>query len=177
MAGVILGALVVISLGVLVWMVSLLVGDLSAATFIPTPTEHMDKALELLNMKPGGAFVDLGSGDGKLVIEAARKYQVQAVGYEISPLLVIYSRLMAKLRDVPNAKFSGKNFWKADLAKFDYIYCYLYPPAMKKLAPKLDKELKKGTVVISKAFEMKEWKDKLVKKVDLGGKVLWVYRV
>lgn len=174
--GVLIAGLIV-STGVLVWICALLIGDISAAVYIPTPDEHMNEALAELNMKPGKTFVDLGSGDGKLVMAAAQRYKVRSVGYEINPLLVIYSRLAAGIKKVHGAVFREKSFWAADLSEFNYVYAYLYPPAMKKLAVKLEKELRKGSTVVSKAFEIKEWKDKLVKKRMVGEKVLWVYRI
>jgi hypothetical protein len=174
---IILLVFLIISVVVLIWIVSLLIGDLSAATYVPTPTKDLNIALAELQMKPGKKFVDLGSGDGKIVMAAAKDYKVLAVGYEINPLLVLYSKIAAKTGKVAGAVFRGRSFWDANLGEFDYMYCYLYPPAMRRLAPKLEKELKSGTMVVSKAFEMKSWKNKLVKKVDMNGKILWVYRV
>ena len=127
------------------------------AIYLPTQKRTVKKMVELANIKPAEIAVDLGSGDGRLVIALA-KAGAKAHGYEINPLLV----LLAK-RNIRKAKLEGrafihfKNFWKEDFSRFDVVTIFGIGYAMESLERKLKKELKNGARVVSNAFPFPNW--------------------
>src|SRR6185295_3719078 len=110
--------------GVLVsWLMTVRVGSIHAdypeeIPFVPTPIEVVDKMLELAEVKKGDVVYDLGSGDGRIVIRAAKKYGVRAVGIEMDSLLLDKSRKDAKAAGVSHlVQFRAEDAMKADLSK------------------------------------------------------------
>lgn len=122
--------------------------------------------VEISKVKKGDTSVDLGSGDGRTVIAFAKK-GIMAVGFEINPFLVLYSRRrIKKLGLEKNAKIYWKNFWKANFSKFSIITTFQYFTVSKKLEEKVLRECKKGTRVVSHYWKfpnlnIKEEKDKI----------------
>jgi len=127
------------------------------AIYLPTSKRTVKKMVELANIKPGEIAVDLGSGDGRLVIALA-KAGAEAHGYEINPLLVFLAR-----RNIRKARFKGKafihfkNFWKEDFSQFDIVTIFGIGYAMESLEQKLKKELKIGARVVSNTFPFPNW--------------------
>lgn len=133
----------------------------SDAPFVPTKKERIKKLLELLSLK-GKAFYELGSGDGRIVIEAA-KMGAKAVGIEQSFLRVFYSKI--KSASVKNAHFIRRrtsfihgNIFNLDYSNADVVFIFLLPKGVEKLEEKLKKELKKGSLVVTQTFHFKNWK-------------------
>ena len=98
-------------------------------------------------------FIDLGSGDGRVVIDFARA-GFESYGVEINPLLVLWSKLKINRRSLKNAKIKWGNLWKTDLSGFDVIFIFQYKTANKMLARKFKKELKSGAIIISTGFPL-----------------------
>lgn len=113
--------------------------------------------LELAKIKLNDKVYELGCGRGRLLILADKKYQAQTIGFEISPWPYFLARLNIFLKK-SQAKVLFKNFFKADLSKADIIFCYLMPEVNEKLKPKLERELKPGTRIVSYAFSFQGWK-------------------
>lgn len=125
--------------------------------YVPTPQEVVDAMLEMGAVGPGDRVLDLGSGDGRIVISAAKR-GAQAVGIEIDPELVEQSRANAKEAGVEDlAEIRQANIFETDLSQADVITMYLLPSLNMKLRPKL-LELKPGTRVVTHAFAMEDWK-------------------
>ena len=124
----------------------------SDAPFIPTKISRIKKLLKQVPLK-NKTFYELGSGDGRVVIEAA-KIGAIAYGIEQSLLRVLYSRFKA----TKNAHFIHGDIFKQDLSKADVVFIFLLPKGVEKLKPKLKKELKKGTIIITQTFHFKDWK-------------------
>ncbi len=123
------------------------------APFVPMSLKKVKKMLKLANPKPGEIFYDIGSGDGRALIEAAQKYNVQAIGIEINPVLVWLSvRKIRKLGLEDKIKIEQGNFFKKDFSDADIIFTYLLQPAMSVLEKKFLSELKQGTRLVSLAF-------------------------
>jgi len=162
--------ILILSVGVLGWIAYTIAGDLWAAPFVPTPLDEVEKILEMMQIPKGITFWDLGSGDGRLVIEAARKYGAAATGFEIHPGLVWWSRIRAAILKLKNAKFVRRNFFREDAGTADYIYFYLYPRAGLKLGQKFENECRPGTVIVSKTFAISGWERKLVKTEEIDGR-------
>lgn len=127
------------------------------APYAPIGKKRMDTMFELLNPKKGKLLVDLGSGDGRIVIEAAKRRLV-GNGMEINPLLVAVAKAKIKKQKISNANIFLCDFWQKNLAEFDYITVYGTTPMMGALEKKLLKELKKGAKVVSNHFRFPNWK-------------------
>jgi protein-L-isoaspartate O-methyltransferase len=127
------------------------------AIYLPTQKRTVKKMIELADIKPGEIAVDLGSGDGRLVIALA-KAGAEAHGYEINPLLVLLAR-----RNIRRARLKGrafihfKNLWKEDFSQFDVVTIFGIGYAMEPLEQKLKKELKNGARIVSNAFPFPNW--------------------
>jgi hypothetical protein len=122
------------------------------AVFVPTPPDVVERMLELAQVKKTDLVVDLGSGDGRIVLLAASKYGAQAVGYEIDPILVEKSRqkiLASQLKDL--VRVEREDFFKVDLEKADVVALYLPARIMDRLLPQL-KRLKPGARIVSHEF-------------------------
>lgn len=123
------------------------------APFVPASLKNVKRMIELANLKPGEIIYDLGSGDGRLIIEAAKNYKAKAVGIEINPLLVYFSRWkIKKLGLQDNISVYQGNFFKKNFSDADVITLYLSQPALKHLEKKFLSELKPGTRIVSLSF-------------------------
>jgi len=130
---------------------------LRGAPYVASSDEKVEKAITLAGVAPGMKVVDLGSGDGRVVIELAKRGCV-AYGYEINPFLVLRSRYRIKKAGLQGKAFvCWKNFWKKDLSSFDLIFVYGISPIMKGLDKKLRRELKPGTKIISVTYPLPNW--------------------
>jgi hypothetical protein len=113
---------------------------------------------ERLPLDAGGTVYELGSGWGHLALALAGRFPDRAVvGYELSPLPWLVSRLWARLRPRANLALRRADFMAADLSDAALVVCYLYPGAMRRLRGKLERELPAGAMVISNAFLVPGW--------------------
>lgn len=123
------------------------------APFVPAPIEKVRKMLELAGPKQGEILYDLGSGDGRILIEAARKYDVKCRGIELNPVLARMSaRRIAKLGLRDKIRIYQGNFFKKDFSDADIVLIYLFQPTMAPLERKFLSELKPGARIVSLAF-------------------------
>lgn len=127
------------------------------ALFTATHRSKIKKILETVTMEPGQILYDLGCGDGRFLIEAARRYKVKAIGFEINPWAYLISRFRIGSWK-SNVDIYFQDFWKVDLSNADVVFCYLFPDVMERLREKLSKELKTGAKVISCNFEIPGWR-------------------
>jgi len=126
--------------------------------FVPSSNKRMQVMIRLANIKPTDRVVDLGSGEGKFLVEAIRAGAQSAEGYEIHPGLVVYSRLRAKKNKMQNKiRIHQQSFWKADVSNATIVFLYQLPDSMQKLQDKLQKELPIGARVISNTFSFPTW--------------------
>jgi precorrin-6B methylase 2 len=135
--------------------------------FVPTPEEVVDKMLELAKVKEGDVVYDLGCGDGRIVIAAAKKYKAKAIGYDIDPERVKDSKENVKKAGAAVEKLvtiEQKDIFTLDLSGANVITLYLLPELNVKLIPQLEK-LKPGSRIVSHAFDMKGVKPKEVVQV------------
>jgi SAM-dependent methyltransferase len=122
--------------------------------YLPTPQPVVEKMLELAKVKKTDLVYDLGCGDGRFVVTAAKKYGCKAVGYDIDPNRVIESRENVKLNNLTNlVQIEQKDIFTLDLSKANVITLYLLPRLNVQLIPQLEK-LKPGSRIVSHDFDM-----------------------
>jgi ubiquinone/menaquinone biosynthesis C-methylase UbiE len=127
--------------------------------YVPTPQAVVDAMLDLAGVKDTDVVYDLGSGDGRIVITAARKYGARGVGIEIDPALVKTATDNAAAAGVSDrVRFVTQNLFSADISQASVVTLYLLQSINERLRPKLVRDLKPGTRVVSHVFNMgPEW--------------------
>jgi SAM-dependent methyltransferase len=143
--------------------------------YVPTPQPVVDAMLELAQVKRTDVVYDLGSGDGRIVITAAKKYGASGVGIEIDPALVKKARDNAAAAGVGGrVRFMTQNLFTTDLSKASVVTLYLLQSINERLRPKLVRELKPGTRVVSHVFNMgPEWPPEKTVTIDRSRIYLW----
>ncbi len=125
--------------------------------FVPTPPEVVNRMLELAEIEPGDVVYDVGSGDGRIVIAAAKKYRVRAVGIEIDGDLIDKARSRARSEGVADlAEFREQDAFAADISDATVVTIYMLPEFNAKLRPKLE-ALKPGARVVCHDFGIDGW--------------------
>ena len=133
------------------------------APFDPSPQEVVERMLTIAAVKKGDVVYDLGSGDGRVVIAAAKKYGVKAVGFEIDPGLVKLARENVRQQGVEKlVEIRQQDFMTADLSKATVVTLYLSYDGNLVLQPKLMHELRPGARVVSYTFDMPGWEPKVM---------------
>ncbi len=133
--------------------------------FVPTPMEVVDEMLKLANVHKGDVVYDLGCGDGRIVVEAAKKYGVKAVGFDIDPKRVKEAQENVRKNKVDNlVAIKQADIFSLDLRDASVVTLYLLPSLNVKLMPQLEK-LRPGSRVVSHDFDMKGAKPKQVVRV------------
>ena len=133
--------------------------DQLVSPYVPTPNEVVIEMMKMAGVTKDDVVYDLGSGDGRIVIIAAKEFGAKGVGVEIDPELINKSNENARVAGVSDrVKFVDQDLFKADLSEATVVTLYLLPDVMQQLRPKFLRELKPGTRIISHQFDMKEWK-------------------
>jgi len=156
--------------------------------YVPTPHAIVDRMLTLAGVGPNDYLIDLGSGDGRLVITAVQKYNARGgAGIEIDRDLVKLAIDQAKKAGVADrVSFVAGDLFVADIQQATVVTLYLLPGILGSVAAKLRRELKPGTRVVSHDYSLPSWnpEDKITfdseEKVPISGTprtVLWLYRV
>lgn len=145
--------------------------------YVPTPPEVVDAMLKVANVRQGDVLYDLGSGDGRIPITAVQKYNVtRATGIEINP-----DRIEEAQRNLTAAgvgdrvRFRNEDLFEANFSDATVVTLYLLPALNVKLLPKLLKELKPGTRIVSHAFAMGDWKPE--RTLDVGGRAVYFWTI
>ena len=141
--------------------------------FVPTPQEVVDKMIELAGVKKGDVVYDLGSGDGRIVITAAKK-GARAVGFDVDGDLIKESRENIRKAGLEkSAEIKQQDILTVDLSAATVVTMYLLPDVNLKLKPNLLKQLKPGSRVVSHAFDMGDWKPDKTERVNGRTIYLW----
>lgn len=149
-------------------------GAWSFAPWVPTREVDIERMLALAGDVRGKTFVELGSGDGRATLAAAR-HGAMATGYEIAAPLFLIAWLRGKLAG-SSARFVMKDFFQVDLRDVDILFFYGTPrPIAEKLRTKLEKELRPGTQVYSYMFEIEGWKPERTDTLTRGTYPLYRY--
>lgn len=145
--------------------------------FVPTRESVADEMLKMAKVADADVVYDLGSGDGRIVILAAQKYGARAVGIEISPRLVGIARQVAKEGEIEHrVSFVLGDLFEADISPATVVTLYLSPTVNAKLEPKLRKELRPGTRIVSHQFPIGDWTAEQSLRAD-DGTLIYLYIV
>jgi SAM-dependent methyltransferase len=141
--------------------------------WVPTPDHAVDRMLALARVGPQDLVVDLGSGDGRIPIVAAKRFGARGLGIEYSPDLVAVSRRNARAEGVADrVRFVRADFFEADFRDATVVTLYLLPTLNVKLRPQL-LDLKPGTRIVSHVFHMGDWAPDETLKVGASELFLW----
>jgi trans-aconitate methyltransferase len=144
--------------------------------YVPTPQPVVDEMLKLAGVKKGDVVYDLGCGDGRIVVTAAKKFGATGVGIDINPERIKEATENAKQAGVmESVTFRNENLFEADFSKASVVTLYLLPSVNLKLRPILMKQLKPGTRIVSHDFDMGDWKPEKV--VDLKEHKLYFWTI
>ena len=144
--------------------------------YVPTPHEVVDDMLRLANVQKGDVLYDLGSGDGRIAIAAAKKFGIKAVGIDIDPQRIREANENAKKAGVTDlVEFRQEDLFKTDIKEATVVTLYLLPDLNVKLRPRLWEELKPGTRIISHQFDMGTWKPE--KTLQSNGRTVYFWTI
>ena len=142
--------------------------------FVPTPSAIVERMLATAKVSKNDVLYDLGCGDGRIVIEAAKRYGVRAVGIDIDPQRIAEANANAKAAGVSHlVQFRNADLFESNISEATVVTLYLLPSLNQKLRPKLLKELKKGTRIVSHDFDMGDWKPQQTENVEGRTVYLW----
>jgi len=143
--------------------------------YVPTPQVVVDAMLELGEVKEGDLLYDLGSGDGRIVVTAAKNLGVRGVGIDINPERIQEAEANARQAGVQHlTEFREEDLFKADFSEATVVTMYLLPSVNNRLKPRLLSELKPGTRIVSHAFDIEGWEPQRVVEVDGRTLYLWI---
>lgn len=142
--------------------------------FVPTSQELVVAMLKLADVHAGDTVIDLGSGDGRIVITAAKQFGATGIGVDINPERIKEANENARKAEVADkVKFVQGDLFDADIHNATVVTLYLLPNVNLKLRPKLLKDLKPGTRVVSHSFDMDDWKPD--KELEVNGTRLYLW--
>jgi protein-L-isoaspartate O-methyltransferase len=151
------------------------------APYYPTPEIVVDRMLQLGGLKAGEKMFDLGSGDGRFIIAAARKYKADATGVELDDSL--YKQSMDRIKNLglsATARIIHGDLLKQDYSSADLVTVYLLPVGNGLVTPILEKQLKKGARIVAHDFEFSAWTPEKIQDIDDDGEGrahrLYLYR-
>ena len=144
--------------------------------YVPTSQPVVEAMLKLAQVKKSDVVYDLGCGDGRIVVTAAEKFGARGVGVDINPERVQEAEENARKAGVTDrAKFRRESLFDADIKDATVVTLYLLPAVNLELKPKLLKDLKPGTRVVSHAFSMGDWKPE--KEIEVGGSKVFLWTI
>lgn len=145
--------------------------QLTGGPYVPTPQRVVDAMLGIAGVNERDYVIDLGSGDGRIVISAAQKYGARGKGYDIDGELVERSNLAArKLKLEKRVSFEQRDVLQADIREATVITLYLLPDMMRSLRARFLRELRPGTRIVSHDFDFGDWKPDSTVNLDLDEK-------
>ena len=157
--------LVLLFLVTLLWI---LIPALYGLPPVPTRLERIRKALTLAKLQPNEVLYDLGAGDGRVLLVAARDFGTKAVGIEIGPIQCALIWLRVVANGFGNQiRVRWANFYKSDLREADVVFVYATSKEVMKLAPHLETQMKKGARLVSISADFPEWEPQEFDNRDL----------
>jgi ribosomal protein L11 methylase PrmA len=144
--------------------------------YVPTPQEVVDAMLQVAKVTKNDVVYDLGTGDGRIPVTAAKTYGARAVGIDIDP-----QRIKDATDNVTKSGVGERvriiqgDLFETNISEATVVTLYLLPSLNQKLIPKLNKELKPGTRIVSHAFDMGDWKPE--QELDVNGRKVYVWTI
>jgi predicted RNA methylase len=144
--------------------------------FVPTPQEVVDAMLKVAKVTKNDVIYDLGSGDGRIPVTAAKQYGARGIGIDIDPQRIKEANENAKTQGVTDkVKFLNQDLFTTDISEATVVTLYLLPSLNVKLMPKLMKELRPGTRIVSHAFDMGDWKPE--QTLNVNGRTVYYWTI
>jgi ribosomal protein L11 methylase PrmA len=144
--------------------------------YVPTPPEVVEAMLKVADVKSTDVLFDLGSGDGRIPITAAQKFGTRGVGIDIDPQRIREANENAKKAGVTDkVKFLNEDLFQANISEATVVTLYLLDSLNEKLRPKLLKDLKPGTRIVSHAFRMGDWAPE--QTLNVNGRTVYFWRI
>lgn len=170
--GLALAVILLVMMLFLAYIVSIILNFLTP--FYSTPKKIAKKIVDLFELSQDDSFADLGSGDGRMVFMTYNKYKCKSVGYEISPVLLVYFKIRKALTKPMDRKIKLKeeSFFTADLSNYKVVYCCLPQDLLTLLEKKFTKELKRGSKVFTYRNQLPNRKGE---KVVIDNKEVYQY--
>src|SRR5215207_9122181 len=155
---IVLAAFALSLLLLIVGLLWILVPALYGLPPVPTKPQRIQKALRLANLQPNETLYDLGAGDGRVLFIAARDFGARAVGIEVGPIQCALIWLRITANGLGNQiQIRWANFYKADLSRADVVFIYATSTEVIKLAPHLERQMKRGARLVSISADFPEW--------------------
>lgn len=144
--------------------------------YVPTPQNVVEAMLKLGGVRSGDVLYDLGCGDGRIPITAAKLYGVRGTGIDINPERISEATANARSQGVADkVRFVNEDLFEANFSDATVVTLYLLPSINLKLRPKLWRDLRPGTRIVSHSFNMDDWKPEKTAEVD--GRVLYYWTI
>ncbi len=144
--------------------------------YVPTPDEVVEAMLQVAKVTKNDVIYDLGCGDGRIPVTAAKKFGARGVGIDIDPQRIKEANENVQKNGVGDkVKILQADLFEVDLSEATVVTLYLLPSLNQKLMPKLMKELKPGTRIVSHAFDMGDWKPE--QELDVNGRKVYYWTI
>lgn len=141
------------------------------APYVPSPQEIIDRMLEVAQIHPGDTVLDVGCGDGRILVTAVQKFKARAIGIEIDPKIASQATdTIVRLGLQNKARVLRADVFDADLAPADVVTLYLTTSFNEKLRPKFEKSLRPGTRVVSHDYGIRGWNPVEIEEVFVHGR-------
>lgn len=144
------------------------------APYVPTPKTAVALALDLAEVKQGDVLVDIGAGDGRVLVEAAKR-GARVIGYELSPFLWLLA-FISMLRNHVKGALKLRDGFRADLSQATVLFLFLMPKTLPNLMHDIKPKLRPGTQIVTYTFPIKDWVAEKEVKLEGVGKV-YLYRI
>lgn len=174
--GITVGILLIVVMLIGAFLLTVLI-NLILVPVLKTPKSIIKEIIDLMSLKKEDVFVDLGCGDGKIVLEAYADAKCKCYGLDLSPIMIIIARTCRILRYPVNKDivFNVENIYEAPLGEFSKVYCYLDEKSLKILKKRFEKLIKDGREIYSYKYKVEGLKEK--KKIELSNKeFLYIYK-
>jgi len=168
--------LIIVSAVTIFLSISFYITIFGGGPFVPTPMPAVHKVLKVAKIKKGDRVYDIGAGDGRFIHFACKDYKAKGIGFEMDPFVYFIAKMRQKFWKWKGRIIHG-DFQKHSLKDADVICCYMMPRTLAKFQKKFDKELKKGTKIVSYGFHIGTWKEK--KLIPKEGKIaqIFIYQI
>jgi SAM-dependent methyltransferase len=155
-----------LNLSLILVLILLFLGALFEAPWVPTRKNDYERIVKLANLQPGMFFYDLGSGNGEMLFYLSRRYDINCIGIEISPILYLYSKIKSLFYKKVNILYG--NFYKHDISKADVIYVFSMPKNLEKLKSGVIKKMNNNSKIVISCWPLQNYSPDQISKIDKG---------